>query len=66
MNHCLKAFAKDFKKDEMSDLIRRIDESYEELLKMLTSFHEVYSAIIKTYISKKNDVHNEKESFLFT
>ena len=39
MNHCLKAFAKDFKKDEMSDLIRRIDESYEELLKMLTSFH---------------------------
>jgi hypothetical protein len=29
MEHCLKAYAKDFKKDEMSDLIRRIDESYE-------------------------------------
>jgi hypothetical protein len=28
MESCLKAFAKDFKKDEMSDLIRRIDESY--------------------------------------
>ena len=60
MEHCLKAFAKDFKKDEMSDLIRRIDESYEELLKMLTNFHEAYSAIIKSYISQKNDLHNDR------
>lgn len=39
MEHCLKAFAKDFKKDEMSELVKRIDSSYEELLKMLTDFH---------------------------
>ena len=39
MEHCLRAFNKDFKKDELSDLIRRIDESYEELLKILTDFH---------------------------
>lgn len=54
MEHCLKAFNKDFKKDELSDLIRRIDESYEELLKILTDFHESYSTVIKSYISKKN------------
>ncbi len=50
----------------MSDFVRRIDDSYEELLKMLTDFHETYSAIIKSYISKKNDLHNERESILFT
>jgi hypothetical protein len=54
MDQCLRAFSKDFKKDELSDLIRRIDESYEELLKILTDFHESYSTIIKSYISKKN------------
>lgn len=54
MDHCLRAFNKDFKKDEMSDLVRRINESYEELLKVLTDFHENYSTIIKSYISKKN------------
>jgi len=60
MEHCFKAFSKDFKKDELSDLIRKIDESYEELLKILTDFHESYSSIIKSYISKKNELHNEK------
>ena len=66
MEHCLRAFSKDFKKDELSDLIRRIDEAYEELLKILTDFHESYSTIIKSYISKKNELHTEKESLLFT
>jgi len=33
---------------------------------MLTDFHEAYSAIIKMYISKKNDLHNDRESYLFT
>lgn len=50
----------------MSDLVHRIDESYEELLKILTDFHESFSTIIKTYISKKNELHTEKEAVLFT
>lgn len=66
MEHCLRAFNKDFKKDELSDLIRRIDEAYEELLKILTDFHESYSTIIKSYISKKNELHTDRESVLFT
>ena len=41
----------------MADLIRRIDEEFEDLLKILTLFHESISTIIKTYISKKNDFH---------
>ena len=41
----------------MTDLIRRIDEEFEDLLKILTEFHESISTVIKTYISKKNDFH---------
>ena len=48
----------------MTDLIRRIDEEFEDLLKILTDFHESISTVIKTYISKKNDFHTEKESYL--
>lgn len=44
----------------MSGLIKRIDEEFEELLKILTDFHESISTVIKTYISKKNDFHTEK------
>ena len=50
----------DPKRDEMTDLIRRIDEEFEDLLKILTDFHESISTVIKTYISKKNDFHTEK------
>jgi hypothetical protein len=48
----------------MTDLIKRIDEEYEQLLKILTDFHETISSVIKSYISKKNDFHTEKESYL--
>ena len=60
MEHCLKAFSKDLKKAEMNELIKRIDESYEELLRILTDFHENFSNIIKGYISKKNELHGER------
>ena len=36
------------------------------MLKILTDFHESYSTVIKSYISKKNELHTEKESVLFT
>lgn len=61
LEHCLKASGQnDPKRDEMTDLIRRIDEEFEDLLKILTDFHESISTVIKTYISKKNDFHTEK------
>ena len=58
LEHCMTATRKnDPKKNELSDLIRRIDEEFEELLKILTDFHESISTVIKTYISKKNEFH---------
>jgi hypothetical protein len=58
---CLVASKKhDPKKDELTELIRRIDEEFEELLKILTDFHESLSTMIKTYISQKNEFHTEK------
>ena len=60
MEQCLKAFSKDLKKAEMTELIKRIDESYEELLRILTDFHENFSNVIKGYINKKNELHSER------
>jgi hypothetical protein len=65
LEHCLKSSNKgDSKKDEMTDLIRRVDEQFEEILKILTDFHESISKMIKVYIAKKNDFHTEKQSYL--
>jgi hypothetical protein len=58
LESCLKASSKnDPKRDEMADLIKRIDEEYKQMLKILTDFHEAVSSVIKTFISKKNDYH---------
>lgn len=66
MANSLKAYRNDSKRTDLSDMLGRIEESYEELLKTLTDFHENFSNIIKEYISKKNEVHEEKQSVLFT
>ena len=66
MANSLKAYRNDSKRTDLSDMLSRIEESYEELLKTLTDFHENFSNIIKDYISKKNELHEEKQSILFT
>lgn len=57
MANSLKAYRNDSKRTDLSDMLSRIEESYEDLLKTLTDFHENFSNIIKDYISKKNEVH---------